>query len=112
MLFVPAALWTPDGWGADVPPEPLDRSSTAYLTPGVQPDGSNLLEYANALWVRGRLPVALGFAPPTGRRPIRWRFLDAALLAVDEGGMPTTPFVCMDQELQAELRFGPGCPPD
>jgi hypothetical protein len=114
LLFVPVALWTPDGWSDGVPPEPLDQYTTVYLPTGVQPDGDNLLEWYNALWVRARLPVALGFAPPTCRHAVRWQFLDAALLAVSvEGGEPRiTPFVCTDSELQAELRFGRGCPAD
>jgi hypothetical protein len=114
LLFVPVALWTPDGWSNGVPPEPLDRYTTAYLPTGNQPDGVNLLEWYNALWVRARLPVALGFAPPPCRHAIRWQFLDAALLAVTvRGDEPQfTPFVCTDRELQAELRFGRGCPLD
>jgi hypothetical protein len=110
LLFVPVALWTPDGWSHGVPPEPLDEYTTAYLPTGVQPDGDNLLEFYNALWVRARLPVALGFAPPTCRQSVRWRFLDAALLAVSvgEGAPRFTPFVCTDRELRAELRFGRG----
>ncbi len=116
MLFVPATLWTPDGWGDGVPAEPLEQYSTAYLPTGVQPDGDNLLELGNALWVRARLPVALGFAPPTCRQAVRWQFLDAPLLAVSvgESGPRVTPFVCGDREweLVAELRFGPGCPAD
>lgn len=112
LLFVPVALWTPDGWGNGVPAEPLEAYSTAYLPAGVQPDGDNWLEFYNALWVRARLPVALGFAPPTARHSVRWQFLDAALLAVSvgAGGPKVTPFVCTDRELQAELRFGRGCP--
>ena len=111
LLFVPVALWTPDGWSNGVPPEPLDRYTTAYLPTGVQPDGDNLLEFYNALWVRARLPMALGFAPPTCRHAVRWKFLDTALLAVsiEAGGPRITPFVCTDRELQAELRFGRGC---
>jgi hypothetical protein len=115
-LFVPVALWTPDGWGDGVPPEPLEQYTTSYLPTGVQPDGSNLLENGNALWVRARLPVALGFAPPTCRHAVRWRFLEAALLAVSIGkdGPQVTPFVCTDGEFElvAELRFGPNCPVD
>jgi hypothetical protein len=114
LRFVPVALWTPDGWSNGVPPEPLDEYTTAYLPTGVQPDGDNLLGFCNALWVRARLPVALGFAPPTCRHAVRWRFLDATLLAVSAGGGEPriTPFVCTDRELQAELRFGRGCPAD
>jgi hypothetical protein len=114
LLLVAAALWTPDGWSNGVPPEPLDRYTTAYLPTGVQPDGDNLLEFYNALWVRARLPVALGFAPPTCRHSIRWRFLDAGLLAVSVADREprVIPFVCTDRELQAELRFGRGCPAD
>jgi hypothetical protein len=114
LLFVPVALWTPDGWSNGVPPEPLSEYSTAYLPTGVQPDGGNLLEWYNALWVRARLPVAVGFAPPTCRDSVRWQFLDAALLAVStgEGELLVTPFVCTDRDLQAELRFGRGCPAD
>lgn len=112
LLFVPVALWTPDGWGDDVPVEPLVAYSTAYLPMGVLPDGENWLEFYNALCVRARLPVALGFAPPTGRHAVRRQFLDAALLAVSVAGgeVCVTPFVCTDDELQAVLRFGPGCP--
>jgi hypothetical protein len=114
LLFVPVALWTPDGWSNGVPAEPLSEYCTAYLPTGVQPDGDNLLEWSNALWVRARLPVALGFAPPAGRHAVRWQFLDAALLAVSVGGGEprVTPFVCTDRELQAELRFGRACPAD
>lgn len=114
LLFVPVALWTPDGWSDGVPPEPLDRYTTAYLPTGVQPDGENLLDSHNALWVRARLPVALAFAPPTCRHAVRWRFLDAALLAVglEASGPRIRPFVCTDREFQAELRFGRGCPAD
>jgi hypothetical protein len=114
LLFVAAALWTPDGWGEGVPAEPLKAYSTAYLPTGVQPDGENLLEFYNALWVRARLPVALGFAPPTCRQSLRWQFLDAGLLAVSVGGAGprATPFVCTDRQLQAELRFGRSCPAD
>jgi hypothetical protein len=114
LLLVPVALWTPDAWSNEVPPEPLERYTTAYLPAGVQPDGDNLLDCCNALWVRARLPVALGFAPPTCRHAVRWQFLDAALLAVSlEAGRPRiTPFVCTDRELQAELRFGQGCVAD
>ena len=114
LLFVPVALWTPDGWSNGVPAELLETYSTAYLPTGVQPDGDNLLDFYNALWVRARLPVALGFAPPTCRHSVRWQFLDAAVLAVSvgEGGPRATPFVCTDRELQAELRFGRGCPAD
>ncbi len=112
LLFVPAALWTADGWSKGIPPEPLEEYSTAYLPTGVQPDGDNLLEWNNALWVRARLPVALGVAPPTCRHSVRWQFLDIGLLAVScEDGEPrVTPFACTDCELQAELRFGRGCP--
>jgi hypothetical protein len=112
LLFVAAAVWTPDGWSNGVPAEPLHQYTTAYLPTGVQPNGDNLLEWFNALWVRARLPVALGFAPPTCRHSVRWRFLDAPLLAVSLGdGEPrVTPFVCTDRELQAELRFGRDCP--
>ncbi|WP_439625563.1 hypothetical protein [Gemmata sp.] len=112
LAFVPVALWTPDHWGDEVPAEPLEAYSAAYLPTGVQPDGDNLLEFHNALWVRARLPVALGFAPPTCRHAVRWQFLDSALLAVSvTGGEPQlTPFVCTDDDLQAELRFGRGCP--
>lgn len=116
LLFLPVGLWTPDGWGDGVPSEPLEAYSRAYLPAGVQPDGGNLLESGNALWVRARLPVALGFAPPTCRRAVRWQFLDAALLAVTVAGTGprVTPFVCCDREgeLVAELRFGPNCPAD
>jgi hypothetical protein len=114
LSFVPVALWTPDGWGDGVLAQPLDRYTSAYLPMGVQPDGFNLLEYHSALWVRARLPMAVGFAPPTCRRAIRWRFLGAALLAVGLGaaGPWIAPFVCADRELQAELRFGRGCPAD
>jgi hypothetical protein len=112
--FVPVALWTPDGWSDGVPPERLEDYTTAYLPTGIQQDGHNLLEWSNALWVRARLPVAIGFAPPTCRHSVRWQFLDAALLAVNVGdGDPRiTPFVCTDRELQAELRFARGCPAD
>lgn len=108
LLFVPAALWTPDGWSDGVPPEPLVRYSTAYLPTGVQPDGGNLLEYSNALWVRARLPVALGFAPPTCRQSLRRHFLNAGMLAGNvQGEVPTIiPFICADDWLGAELRFG------
>jgi hypothetical protein len=114
MLFVPAALWTPDGWSHGVPAERLEVYSTAYLPTGVQPDGDNWLDFYNALWVRARLPVALGFAPPTCRHSIRRQFLDAGLLAVSvgEGAPEVTPFVCTDRELQAELRFGRACSAD
>jgi hypothetical protein len=112
LLFVPAALWTPDGWSNGIPPEPLEEYTTAYLPTGVQPDGDNLLEWSNALWVRARLPVALGVAPPTCRHSVRWQFLDIGLLAVscEDGEARVTPFACTDCELQAELRFGRGCP--
>jgi hypothetical protein len=112
LLFVPVALRTPVGWGDGVRPEPLSKRSTAYLPMGIQPDGFNLLELYNALWVRARLPVALGFAPPPCRHAVRWQFLDAALLAVSvKGGKPRiTPFICTDRELEAELRFGRACP--
>lgn len=112
LRFVPAAFWTPDGWSTGVPAEPLHEYTTTYLPTGVQPDGDNLLEWYNALWVRARLPVALGFAPPTCRHALRWQFLDAALLAVsiDGDNLEVTPFVCTDRELQAELRFGQRCP--
>jgi hypothetical protein len=114
LLFVPVALWTPDVWSNGVPPEPLDRYTTAYLPTSGQPDGGNLLDFHNALWVRARLPMALGFAPPTCRHAVREQFLDAALLAVgiEAGGPRITPFVCTDRELQAELRFGRGSPAD
>lgn len=100
-MFVPVALWTPDGWGDGVPPEPLSRYA----------DG---LADEDAFWVRARLPAALGFAPPTCRQPVRRRFFDAALLAVTPrvAGTRATPFVCCDTELRAELRFGPHCPAD
>ncbi|MGL6097648.1 MAG: hypothetical protein ACRC7O_17840, partial [Fimbriiglobus sp.] len=39
LLFVPVALWTPDGWSDGVPAEPLEAHSTAYLSTGVQPNG-------------------------------------------------------------------------
>jgi hypothetical protein len=101
LLFVPVALWTPDGWSDGVPAEPVDRYTAAYLPTGIQPDGDNLLDFNNALWVRARLPIALGFAPPTCRHAVRWHFLDAALLAVsiEAGGSRITPFVCTDRNL-------------
>ena len=112
LLFVPAALWTPDGWSDGVRRRPLDAYTAAFLPTGVQPDGCSVLEDHNALWVRARLPVAIGFAPPTCRHAVRWRFLDAALLAVSVGeGEPRgTPFVCTDRLLKAEVRFGCACP--
>jgi hypothetical protein len=112
LLFVPVALRTPDGWDDGVRAEPLHARSTDYLPMGNQPHGFNLLESYNALWVRARLPVALGFAPPPCRRAVRSQFLDAALLAVSlKGRTPRiTPFICTDRELEAELRFGRGCP--
>lgn len=112
MSFLPVAFWTPDGWGVGVPSEPLEAYSTAYLPTGVLPDGENWLEFANALWVRARLPVAFKFAPPTCRTALRWQFLNAGLLAVsgDPSEPRVTPFVCTDRALQAELRFGRGCP--
>jgi hypothetical protein len=111
MLFVPVAFWTPENWGRGVPPERLDAYSTAYLPSGMLPDGENWLDSYNALWVRARLPVALGFAPPTCRRALRWQFLNAGMLAVCEvdGKWQITPFICTDDELRAELRFGRGC---
>ena len=116
LLFVPVALWTPEGWGDGVLTEPLARYSTAYLPTGSQQDGTNWLEYQNALWVRARLPTALGFAPPTCRHAVRSQLLDVGLLAVSVGecGPRITPFVCDDRDgwLQAELRFGPSCPAD
>jgi hypothetical protein len=80
----------------------------------VQPDGDNLLDFYNALWVRARLPMALGFAPPDCRPAVRWQFLDAAFLAVnvENGGPKATPFACTDSDLRAELRFGRACPAD
>lgn len=90
----------------------MESYSTAYLPTGVQPDGYNWLDFYNALWVRARLPVALRFAPPTCRHSVRWQFLDAGLLAVsvEADGLRVTPFVCTDDELQAELQFGRSCP--
>jgi hypothetical protein len=112
LLFLPVALWTPDGWGNGVSAERLEAYSTGYLPTGIQPDGDNWLDFYNALWVRARLPVALGFAPPTCRHALRWQFLNAGLLAVkvEVGGPQVTPFVCTDHDLQAELRFGRSCP--
>jgi hypothetical protein len=111
LLFVPVALWTPDDWSYGVPAESLEAYSTAYLPTGVQPDGDNWLDFNNALWVRARLPVALGFAPPTCRRAVRSQFLNAGLLAVSVvgDGPLVTPFVCTDRDLQAELQFGRSC---
>jgi hypothetical protein len=113
--FVPAALWTDDGWGASVPAEPLRDYSTAYLPLGLRPDGFNLLEFSDALWVRARLPIVFGVAPPTCRRPLRGQFLNFGMLAVTfdaNGERNVTPFVCTDRDLQAELRFGPRTTPD
>ena len=108
-LFVHAIFWTPRGWSDDVPPEPLEHYSTAYLPMGILPDGNNELEYRNALWVRARIPVALGFAPPTCRRAMRYRFIDFTMLAVCfmVSEMPTLmPFICTEVDLHAELQFG------
>ena len=111
-LFVPAAFWTPDGFDDVARSEPLHNYTTAYLPLGIQQDGDNILEFAHALWVRARLPVVLHFAPPTSRQAVRPYFLNAGLLAVSEGEHEITPCVLADQELQAELRFGPETSPE
>jgi hypothetical protein len=85
LQFVPFALLSPDGWSDSLPPE----LHHGVLADGVQLDRSNPLEGHKALWVRARMPEALGFAPPTGRHAVRSQFFDYDRLAVSfEAGGP------------------------
>ena len=104
LTFVHAVLWTADDWeGSGVP---LTDYSTAYLPLGFQPGEFNLLESTNAIWVRARLPMVFGFAPPTSKRATRRQFLDVGFIAYLPDQEPRfIPFVCTDIELNAELRF-------
>lgn len=109
--FVPALLWTADSWGVAASACPLEDYSTHYLPLGKQQDGHNELEYSNALWVRARLPIVFGFAPPTCSRPIRTTFLNAGFVGITEVArdrVTAVPFVCTDDEFEfrTELRFG------
>lgn len=107
--FVPGVLWTAEPWDFSPSACALENQTTCYLRLGEQQDGANELEYSNALWVRARLPIVFGFAPPTCSRPLRLQFLDVGFVAVTEVAperVAVVPFVCVSQELQAVLQFG------
>lgn len=109
ITILPADLWTADRW--EFPPSKclLARHTESHLVIGEQDDGENLLRTSNALWVRARLPIVFGFAPPTCLRPLRRSLLNIGFLAItklDIESVTVIPFVCVDIALQAELRFG------